>query len=152
MIARAEALSSLRIRARYEHGSFEALDFPSAHFELAFSMEAIYYAVDLDATLRELHRVLKPGGAAHVLIDCYAERPSTDAWSALMQLELHHLSETDWRAAFARAGFNGVETARVKDSRAARDAAGFQASSCFPDWESYASFHEAGSLWIHARR
>lgn len=153
MVARAEEQSPLRIRARYDQGSFEGLDFPDEHFDLAFSMEAIYYAVDLDAALRELHRVLKPSASAHILIDNYAERPETESWSEVMNLKLHHLPEADWRAAFERAGFSGgVETTRVRDSRGPGEAAGFQSSSCFADWESYVRFHEAGSLWIHARR
>jgi ubiquinone/menaquinone biosynthesis C-methylase UbiE len=150
MVARAEEQSSLRIRARYEHGKFEGLDFPDAHFDLAFSVEAVYYAVDLDVALREIHRVLKPGASAHILIDHYAERPETENWSELMGLDLHRLSEDEWREAFLRAGFHHVETTRVHDSRGPGDAAGFQASRHFADWESYRLFHEAGALWIHA--
>ena len=99
----------------------------------------------------ELRRVLKPESAAHILVDCYAERPSTAHWSERMGLALHHLSEADWRAAFESAGFSAVESARVQDTRGPGEAADFQAGSCFPDWESYVRFHEAGSLWIHAR-
>jgi hypothetical protein len=47
MIARAEELHSLTIRARYEVGRFEALDFPDKKFDRVFSMEALYHAVDL---------------------------------------------------------------------------------------------------------
>jgi ubiquinone/menaquinone biosynthesis C-methylase UbiE len=60
MIARAEELHSFTIRARYELGTFEALDFPAAHFDRAFSMEALYFSPDADRALAELARVLKP--------------------------------------------------------------------------------------------
>lgn len=151
MIARAEETTSLRIRARFEQGAFEALDFRDAHFDLAFSMEALYYAVDLERALSELRRVLKPGAEAHVVIDCYSERPSTEHWSSEIGLALHHLPEADWRAAFARAGFGTVGTERVRDSRGIGDEADFRPGKHFPDWESYRRYHEAGSLWIRAK-
>lgn len=151
MIARAEERTSLRIRARFECATFEALPFRAGHFDLAFSMEALDYAVDLDAALAELGRVLKPKGAAHVVVDCYADRAETAGWSELMGLRLHHLSESGWRAAFERAGLGSVETRRVHDSRGPGEAADFQPDGRFPDWESYARFIAAGSLWIHAK-
>src|SRR5262249_43077763 len=71
MIERAEALHSLRIRARYEVGRFEELGFKDASFDRVFSMEALYYAADLGAAVRECFRVLKPGGSIEVLVDYY---------------------------------------------------------------------------------
>lgn len=152
MIARAEELSSLRIRARYECGTFESLDFPDGKFDLAFSMEALYYAVDLERSLAEILRVLKPGGEAHVVVDYYEERPGTERWSELIGLGMHRLDEAGWRRAFERAGFEEATTERVRDVRGARDAADFQASRCFPDWQTYEGFHAAGSLWVRAKK
>lgn len=151
MVARAEELTSLRIRARYECCAFEALGFRDASFDLGFSMEALYYAVDLAAALRELARVLKAGAEAHVLIDYYEGRPGTESWPERMQLTLQRLSEAGWRAAFTAAGFSTVETERVVDTRPPVEE-DFQAGSCFADPESHRRFLAAGSLWIRARR
>lgn len=152
MIARAEELHSNRIRARYERMPFESLDFPDRRFDRAFSMEALYYATELDRALAELLRVLKPGAPCDVVIDCYAERESTRRWGALLGLELHCLTEAQWCAAFERAGFGELRTERVLDPRGPGDAAAFEPNAHHADWPARVAYHEAGSLWIHARR
>ena len=40
-------------------------------------MEALYYAVDLDAALREILRVLKPGGTADIALDYFTDNACT---------------------------------------------------------------------------
>jgi ubiquinone/menaquinone biosynthesis C-methylase UbiE len=152
MVAEAEKLSSLRIRARYEVGRFEDLDFNDGKFDLAFSMEALYYSPDLGKALQEMFRVLKPGGKAEIIVDCYAGRPTTEGWSEAVGLKMHVLSEADWEAAFAAAGFVDVSTQRVLDRRGAGDPETFEPGSSFPDYESYKAYHDAGSLWIRASK
>jgi ubiquinone/menaquinone biosynthesis C-methylase UbiE len=152
MIARAEALHSLTIRARYELGTFEALDFKAAHFDRVFSMEALYYATDLDRALAECFRVLKPGGSVETLVDYYAESPASEPWARVMGLALHRLSEPGWRAAFERAGFANVTTARVIDSRDPNAPGTFQADECEPTHAAREALREAGTLRIHAEK
>jgi ubiquinone/menaquinone biosynthesis C-methylase UbiE len=98
MIARAEALHSLTIRARYEVGAFEKLDFKNNHFDRIFSMEALYYASDLGQAVRECFRVLKPGGGIETLVDYYEESKASEPWAAVMGHALHHQNESGWRA------------------------------------------------------
>ena len=152
MVARAEERTPYTIRARYEVAAFEALPFADRSFDRIFSMEAIYYAVDLDRALAECARLLVPGGAIDIVIDCYAERPSTRAWSALVGLPMHCISEQEWKARLERAGFGGVELARVVDSRGPGEREGFAPSAHSPDWETHVALHEAGSLWLRAAR
>jgi ubiquinone/menaquinone biosynthesis C-methylase UbiE len=150
MIARAEATHDLTSRARYERGTFERLDFRDGKFDKVFSMEALYYAVDLERALAEIHRVLKPGGAADVVLDRYKESPHTESWSSMLGLAMHWLSEQEWKAAFERAGFTDVALTRVLDSRGPGSPEDFQPSAHCPDWTTQAELHAAGSLWIHA--
>lgn len=141
MIARAEELHSLTIRARYEIASFENLGFRDGRFDRVFSMEALYYSVDLERAIAQALRVLKPGGRADVIVDFFAESPSTKSWPAKIGLSMHHLSTAQWCEAFTRAGFAEVTTQRVRDERAL---------------ETFDPAHAAskadGSLWISARR
>ncbi len=150
MVAEAEKLSSLRIRARYEVGSFEKLDFKDGKFELVFSMEALYYAPDLAKALSEIARVLKPGGRAEVIVDCYAGRPTTADWPEAVGLSLQVLSEKEWRAAFTAANFAEVDSERLIDRRGAGKEADFTPGSCFGEFKAYQDYHDAGSLWIRA--
>jgi ubiquinone/menaquinone biosynthesis C-methylase UbiE len=139
MIERAEAMHSLTIRARYELASFEDLGFKDAKFDRLFSMEALYYAVDLDRALSECLRVLKPGGRADVVVDFYTESPSTAVWPSKTGLAMHFLSTAQWRGAFERAGFVEVSTQRVRETASAR-----------PVDASHAASKAAGSLWLRA--
>jgi len=150
MIARAEELHSFTIRARYEMSTFEELDFPDGKFQRVFSMEALYYSADPAKVIAEMHRLLSEGGTADIVIDCYKEREATHNWGKSLDLTLQVLSETEWAQLFTDAGFSSVETKRVIDSRGPGDEADFTPNDTYPDFAARASFHEAGSLWIHA--
>ena len=152
MIARADELHSFTIRARYEVGAFEALDFPDGKFDRIFSMEALYYAVDLEQSLAEMLRVLKPGGACDVVLDYYEENTASKGWPEATGLNLHSRSEAGWREAFEAVGFEHVRTERVIDSRGPGDPQAFECDECVPDYEAQRALHAAGSLWIHARK
>jgi SAM-dependent methyltransferase len=52
----------LRERCRLDVGEIERLDCPDGHFDAVVAMGVLEYVPDHRATLRELHRVLKPGG------------------------------------------------------------------------------------------
>jgi ubiquinone/menaquinone biosynthesis C-methylase UbiE len=152
MIAKAEELHSFTIRARYEVMPFEDLDLKDNHFSHVFSMEALYYAPNVDKALSEVLRVLKPGGRADIVIDFYSDNEATRSWSETIDAPMTWKSEADWVATFESAGFEGVTTTRVIDSRGPGDEANFTPSGIYPDWAARVRFHEAGSLWIHARK
>ena len=152
MIARAEELHSFTIRARYEQSVFEELDFPDGKFQRVFSMEALYYSSEPAKVISEMYRLLSEGGTADIVIDCYKEREATHSWGKSLDLTLQVLSESEWAQLFTDAGFSSVETKRVIDSRGPGDEADFTPSDTYPDFTARASFHEAGSLWIHAVR
>jgi SAM-dependent methyltransferase len=152
MVAKAEEEHSYTIRARYEVGPFEELEHKDGEFQRVFSMEAVYYSIDLPKTLSEIHRVLAPGGTADIVVDFYADNPGTKSWAAGVGVPMHWLSEEEWAEAFRAAGFGEVETKRVVDRRGAGDPAAFEPSKWYATWEEKLAVHEAGSLWIHATR
>jgi ubiquinone/menaquinone biosynthesis C-methylase UbiE len=152
MIARAEALHSLTIRARYELGTFEKLDFKDAHFDRVFSMEALYYATDLHQALRECFRVLKPGGSIETLVDYYEESAASEPWARAMGLVLHRLSESGWRKALEKSGFHEVSTVRVIDSRGPGVAHEFKADECEPTFARKEALHAAGTLRVRGEK
>jgi ubiquinone/menaquinone biosynthesis C-methylase UbiE len=152
MIARAESLHPLRIRARYEQSTFESLDFPDAKFQHVFSMEALYYSADPAQVIAESHRLLSEGGSIDIIIDCYQERTSTHGWGDALDLTLQVLPEAAWAQFLTDAGFHKVATTRVIDSRGPGDEADFTPSGTYPDFASRKEFFEHGSLWIHAVR
>ena len=152
MIARADELHSFTIRARYDLGTFEELDFPDAHFDRAFSMEALYYSPDVERAIAELFRALKPGGVVDVVLDCHAESPASERWARLLGVPMVRRSADEWRAAFEAAGFTSVATQAVVDRRGPGDEAAFTADEWYESWDERVATHAAGSLWIHAEK
>jgi len=86
-------------------------------------MEALYYADDLDAAIAEAHRVLRPGGELHVLVDYYEENTASEGWPEKTGVEMHRLSGDEWAKRFQSAGFEDVTTQRVRSE----DAEGWRA-------------------------
>ena len=152
MIARAEAQHSYTIRARYEVMPFEQLDLKDGAFSHVFSMEALYYAPDLDKALAEALRVLKPGGRLDAVVDFYKENPPTGTWAETVDAPMTWLSEAEWVARLEAAGFVNVSTQRVVYSRGAGSETDFEPSTSFPDWTTYVNFRAAGSLWLHGEK
>jgi ubiquinone/menaquinone biosynthesis C-methylase UbiE len=152
MIERAEALHSLTIRARYEQATFEALPFKDAHFDRVFSMEALYYAADLERALTECFRVTKPGGSIETLVDYYEESRASEPWAKVMGLQLHRLGEGGWKAAFEHAGYRDATTTRVTDSRGPAAAHEAPCDECEPTMDARRELHAAGTLWVRAEK
>ncbi len=73
-------------------GSMTALPFRSASFDCAYATESLEHAVDIDAAVAEMCRVVKPGGRI-AIIDKNAEHwgklatPSWEKWFDRKQLE-----------------------------------------------------------------
>ncbi|HEY0640004.1 MAG TPA: methyltransferase domain-containing protein [Pseudonocardiaceae bacterium] len=63
-------------RVTFRYGDFMDLDFPDGTFDAVFAIEALAYAPDLVAALRELGRVLRPGGRIS-FADFSLEKPMT---------------------------------------------------------------------------
>ena len=150
MVKRAEELSPLTIRARYEVGQFENIDFNDGKFDLVFSMEALYYATDLEKALAEVFRVIKSGGSAQIVMDNYVGRPTTEGWAEAVGLNMHHMSPEDWVAAFQGAGFTNVKDELVVDRRGPDENIELKPGGAYKDMESYRAFCNSGSLWISA--
>lgn len=152
MIARAESQTSLTLRARFEVAPFEQLPFPDRRFDRVFSMEALYYAVEVERALGEVFRVLKPGGRADCVLDFHADSPATAVWKERTGVPMHFLSQAQWGERFERTGFGDIGFERVIDSRGPGSRESFRPDECTPDWETARAIHAAGSLWISAQK
>lgn len=104
----AEAIAAGRVEIL--EGSVARLPFPDAMFDLATAIETHYYWPDLTANLREILRVLKPAGQLVVIAEAHADGPFGPLYKLVMKpMGGTVLSADEHRAAFAAAGFSGVE-------------------------------------------
>jgi ubiquinone/menaquinone biosynthesis C-methylase UbiE len=65
--------SGLQERVNYVQGDFHELDFPAGAFDVVWSQDSLMYGADKSRILREVYRVLEPGGTL-VFTDILASR------------------------------------------------------------------------------
>lgn len=117
MIERAKVITGETDRAEFhvaqfpEHELAEVL--APGRFDRIFSMEVLYYLPDVGAGLREVSRLLKPGGRFACVVDFYGENAASHSWPEDLDCAMTLLSEAQWREQFEAAGLNVVEQARL---------------------------------------
>jgi ubiquinone/menaquinone biosynthesis C-methylase UbiE len=125
-------------------GDFGALPFADDAVDHAFSMEAFYYAADPHETLREIRRVLRPGGTFYCAVNYYEENVHSHGWQEFISVEMTRWSRAEYREAFRDAGFHVAEQDNVPD----RDVE-IPPASEFPtdDWEAREDMVERYRTW-----
>jgi ubiquinone/menaquinone biosynthesis C-methylase UbiE len=90
-------------------GSVSRLPFPEATFDLVTAVETHYYWPDLTADLREVLRVVKPGGQLVLIAETYKDlaRHWMEA-PAMMLLGATNLTPNEHEATLRAAGFTNV--------------------------------------------
>ncbi len=74
-------------------------------FTHCLSIESLYYHPDITATLREVHRVLAPGGRAFLMVNFFKENQYTHHWAKLLEVPVHLLSGEEYCALAQAASF-----------------------------------------------
>lgn len=98
-------------RVHIEQGSVAALPFADATFDIVTAVETHYYWPDLPANVREILRVLKPGGMFVLIAETYRGGPLGLLYGIAMPLlRAALLSNAEHRDLLAQAGFTDVAT------------------------------------------
>jgi len=106
---RANALAVAAGRVKIELASVAALPFPDRAFDLVTAVETHYYWPDLEANLREILRVLKPGGTLALIAETVRDRQWNPLYFIVMPLlGAAHLTTAQHEAVLTRAGFTNV--------------------------------------------
>lgn len=126
----------------------DSLPFREGHFSHAFSMESLYYYADVGAALREVRRVMKPGGLFVAVVDLYLENEPSHQWVEQLKVPVHLLSVEDYRALLSEAGFVDVRDERIFDPTPVPE--DYQGGS-FKSREDFVRYRQNGSLMISGR-
>ena len=97
-------------RVTIERASVSKLPFPDSKFDLVTAVETQYYWPDLVNDMREIRRVLKPGGTLLVIAESYKNgKFDLVQGPALKLLGSTRLSVDDHRELFAKSGYTDAQ-------------------------------------------
>lgn len=87
---------------------FHRLPFPDGAFDCVYADTSLAHSFDVDATLREIRRVLRHGGALIAALPADAIRPEKDCDNHTWKT-----NSTDVRHRLEQAGFSGIDVSEV---------------------------------------
>jgi SAM-dependent methyltransferase len=98
-------------RVEIQQASVSKLPFPDETFDVVTAVETHYYWPDLVSDLREIRRVLKPGGKIVIIAETYKGRRFDFVYRPVMMLLLRatYLTVDEHRERLAAAGYTEIE-------------------------------------------
>jgi ubiquinone/menaquinone biosynthesis C-methylase UbiE len=102
-------------RIGYVRGDFDALPFADDSVDHIVSMEAFYYATNPLQTLREIRRILRPGGTFYCAVNYYEENVHSHEWQETISIEMTRWDRREYREAFREAGLYVAEQDNIPD-------------------------------------
>ena len=108
-------------------------------------MESLYYYRNIPKALKEIHRVLKPGGLFVAVVDLYWENEATHQWIDTLNVPVELLSVEDYHSLFIDAGFVKIRDQRLFDLTPIPDN---YTGSSFKSREDYEEYKRVGSLMM----
>lgn len=149
MIRHARALSQEFKNLVFVIGQVGEIPWEPNFFNRAISIESAYYWPDPAQGLREIHRVLRQGGSAWIVINYYKDNPHCHQWGKTLAIPTHLLSADEWAKLFREAGFIDVEHLRIPDPTPNPEV---YTGRWFSDATQLAEFRQIGALLVHGRK
>jgi len=128
-------------------GEVAAIPWEPNFFTHVISVESSYYWPNPTAGVKEIYRVLRPDGAAWILINYYRDNPHCHQWGELLAVPTHLFSAEEWADLFRAAGFAQVLHERVADPTPTPE---IYTGRWFRDAAQLRAFKAEGALLVHA--
>jgi ubiquinone/menaquinone biosynthesis C-methylase UbiE len=97
-------------RVEIKQASVSKLPFPDERFDVVTAVETQYYWPDLVNDMREILRVLKPGGTLVIILESYKKGRYNALQRPVMKLlKASNLGIDDHRELFSKAGYSDIE-------------------------------------------
>ncbi|HEU5410737.1 MAG TPA: methyltransferase domain-containing protein [Candidatus Acidoferrales bacterium] len=145
MLAHARQASTNMRNTEFIIGSVDAIPRDANSFGKIISVESSYYWPDAPAGIREIFRVLRPGGSAWILINYYRDNPYCHQWGKLLKIPAHLFSAEEWAEMLRKAGFASVMHRRIVDPTPAPEV---YTGRWFKDAAELAAFRREGALLV----
>lgn len=133
----------------YATGEVGEIPWEANFFNHAISVESAYYWPEPAEGIREIFRVLRPAGAAWILINYYRDNADCHQWGPLLAVPTQLLLAEEWAALFREAGFMEVAHERVVDPTPSPEVYG---GRWFRDAEQLRTFKAEGALLVCGRK
>ena len=135
--------------AMFVVGAADEIPWDANFFTHAISVESAYYWSDPARGLQEIHRVLREGGTAWILINYYRENPYSHQWGKELATPTHLMGTEDWGTLFRHAGFSHVSHRQIPDPTPVPEC---YSGRWFRDAAQMRAFREAGGLLVHGTK
>jgi arsenite methyltransferase len=135
--------------AMFVVGSVDEIPWDANFFTQTISVESAYYWPDPAGGLKEIHRVLREGGTAWILINFYFESLHSHQWARQFSTPAHLLSASEWEALFHDAGFSNIGHRQIPDPTPAPES---YSGRWFQDAAQLRAFRQTGALLVYGTK
>ncbi|MGD0906729.1 MAG: methyltransferase domain-containing protein [Candidatus Acidiferrales bacterium] len=149
MVRRARKKYVALENAMFVVGGAEAIPWDANFFTHAISVESAYYWPEPTRGLHEIHRVLREGGSAWILINYYRENLYCHQWGEQFKVLTHLLSADEWETLFREAGFASVGHRQIPDPTPTPET---YTGRWFRDAAQLRAFRQAGALLVYGTK
>ena len=149
MIRRARAQGVSPENLLYIWSSAEEIPWQENFFTKAFSLEAFYYFEHPEKALREIHRVLAPGGSLWIVNHLSKENELSLRWIPELKVPVQILPAEQYGALLEQCGYENFSHRMIPERRPVPDET---PAAPFRDAAELRRFYEAGALLLSARK
>ncbi len=149
MIRKARAASVAHENLLFLWADGESIPWQERFFSRAFSVESFYYMERPETALREIFRVLSPGGSVWILNHLSQENEYTLRWLDRLKVPVHLHTAEEYGKLFESCGFEGYSFRMIPDRTSQVDAEYY---GWLTDSAERRRFRELGGLLMTASR